>query len=397
MKKRITALLCAMVLCLSLFPARAINVGDVYFTAVNLKLLPLSMDTMPTWVGGVLYVPASTFDSAATGVDLGLYCSQSSTNNTVTLYSLRQMLVFDLSRGTAYDHHSGQSVSARAINRNGRIYLPVEKVCNFFGLEDSYNYTQYGYLVRIRNEAAGLIDADFIDAASVLMASRLQELLRSQQTPVTPSNPPVVVDPPTVEPDDQPNPPQQGGEDQSRTQVQVCLAFRCETGAGLERILDRLDAKGCRGMFFFAPELLTQQDDLVRRVVGSGHSVGILSGGGSAAESRQLLTQANEILRHVARTGATAALVPDDQRQTLKDEGWVCWRETVDARPRENERSAAYTQRVLRAIGTRSRTVYVTLDDSERTARLLPGLLSGLLEPSGQEAYRLLAPVETRL
>ena len=395
MKKRITALLCAMVLCLSVLPSWAINVGDVYFTAVNLKLLPLSMDTMPTWVSGVLYVPASTFDSAVTGVDLGLYCSQSSTNNTVTLYSLRQMLVFDLSRGTAYDHHSGQSVSARAINRNGRIYLPVEKVCNFFGLEDSYNYTQYGYLVRIRSEAAGLNDADFIDAASVLMASHLQELLRSQQPQVKPPAPPVTVDP-SVVPDDKPELPP-GGEELPKARVQICMAFRCETGEGLEQILDRLDEYGTKGMFFFAPELLARQDDLVRRVVGSGHSIGILAGSGSVAESRDLLTRANETLRHVARTGATAALVPDDQRQVLEDEGWVCWRETVDARPRENERQSAYVQRILRAVGTRSRTVYITQDDSERTARMLPGLLNGLLEPSGQEGYRMIAPVETRL
>lgn len=392
MKKRLIALMCAVVLCLSMLPARAINVGDVYFTSVNDILRPLTMDTMPTWVNGVLYVPASVFDNTVTGVDLGLYCNQSSTNNTVTLYSLRQMLVFDLSRGIAYDQHSGQSLSARAVNRNGRIYLPVETVCSFFGLEDSYNYTQYGYLVRIKNEAAWLNDADFIDAASMPMASSLQELLRSQQTPVTPPAPPVSVDPPAL-PDD----PPQGGGEQTKTQVQVCLAFRCQTGEGLEQILNELERRGGWGIFFFTPELLVGQDDLVRRVVGAGHSIGVLAQGDTVVESRRLLTRANEILHHVVRTGATAALVPDEQRQALEGENWACWRETVDARPRENERSAAYTQRIIRAIGTRSRTVYVTLDDSRRTAQMLPGLLSELLGATGKETYRVLLPVETRL
>lgn len=392
MKKRLAALLCAVVLCLSLVPAQAINVGDVYFTAVNNKLLPLTMDTMPTWVNGTLYVPATTFDSTATGVDLGLYCSQSSTNNSVTLYTLKQMLVFDLSRGVAYDQHSGKSISTRAVNRNGRIYLPVETVCDFFGLEDSYNYTQYGYLIRIKNDAAWRNDADFIDAASMPMASSLQELLRSQQTPVTP---PPVVDLP-VTPVDPPKPPL-GGDEQPKAQVLICLAFRCQTGEGLSQILDRLDDRNCRGIFFFTPEQIIQQDALVRRVVGSGHSIGILAQGDAVEESRRTLTQANELLGHVARTGATAALVPEGQIRTMEEENWVCWRETMDARPRENERASTYAQRILRSIGTRSRTVYLTLDDSRDTARVLPGLLSGLLDASGQKEFHILPPVETKL
>lgn len=390
MKKRLISLLCAALLCLSLCPVRAINVGDVYFTAVNLKLLPLSMDTMPTWVNGILYVPAATFDSTATGVDLGLYCSQSSTNNSVTLYTLKQMLVFDLSRGIAYDQHSGQVISARAINRNGRIYLPVEKVCDFFGLEDSYNYTQYGYLVRIKSETAEYSDADFMEAASVLMASRLQELLRSQQTPVVPP----AVDP--VTPVDPPSPPQTGGEE-PKTQIQVCLAFRCETGEGLKEILDELDRRNRWGIFFFTPEQIVQRDDLVRRVVGSGHSIGVLVQGETVEENRSALTRANEMLSHVARTGATAALVPARHVQELEEEHWICWQETVDARPRENERASAYAQRILRTAGARSRTVYLTLDDSGESARVLPSLLNGLLDTSGKEAFRVIQPIETRL
>lgn len=386
MKKRLTALLCAVVLSLSLIPARAINVGDVYFTSVNDILRPLTVDTMPTWVNGVLYVPASTFDSTVTGVDLGLYCSQSSTNNTVTLYTLKQMLVFDLSRGTAYDQHSGQGVSARAVNRNGRIYLPVEAVCNFFGLEDSYNYTQHGYLVRIKNEAAWLNDADFIDAASVPMASSLQELLRSQQSPALPP----------ITPDD-PHAPPQIDEEQPKARVQVCMAFRCQTGEGLERILVELDSRNSKGIFFFAPEQIIQLDDLVRRVVGSGHCIGVLAQEGAVEENRRVLARGNELLGHVARTGATAALVPGDQIRALEEEDWVCWQETVDARPRENERSSTYTQRILRDIGTRSRTVYITLDDSSDTARVLPGLMTALLDTSAQEAFSVLRPAETRL
>ena len=377
MKKRLIALLCAVVLCCSMVPARAINAGDVYFVGVNDHLVPLTMDTMPAWVNGVLYVPATVFDSAVTGANLGVYCNQSSTNNTITLYSLRRMLVFDLSRGVAYDYHSGENLPSRAVNRNGRFYLPVEMVCDFFGLEDTYNYTRYGYLVRIKSDAAWLNDADFMDAASGPMSSALQEILR-QQTSDTP--PPV-----RQEPENEPQAP--------KNRAQICLGFRCETGEGLEQILDRLDRESVRGIFFVDSEVLTARDDLIRRIVGSGHSIGLLAEEESASAGGRKLGQANRMLAHVARTAATAALVPDAQRQTLEQEGWVCWQQTVNGLPRENERSAAYAQRIVRAIGSRRGVVSITLDDSAAIAEALPVLLQQLK----QEEYVFITPLETRL
>lgn len=384
MKKRFAALMCAMALFISLFSAHAINAGDVYFTAVNDKLIPLSLDTMPTWVGGRLYVPASTFDSSATGVDLGFFFRQN--NNTVTLYTLRQMLVFDLNRGIAYDRHTGEPLSVRAVNRNGRIYLPVETVCDFFGLEDSYNYTQHGYLIRIKNDNARLNDADFIDAGSIPMSADLQEFLRAHQTQTPPSVPPSA-DPPSTP--DSPTKPEQ--EPEVKPQQTVYLAFRCESGEGLHDILSLLERRNIHAMFFFSPQLLTQQDDLIRQAVGSGHSIGLLAQGSSADESRQALADGNRTLSRIARTAATAALAPSDQRTALQDDGWACWNETANAAPQANERSAAYTQRILRTIGTR-RTTRLTLTDSRRTAQLLPSLLDQLT----QEEYRVLLPVETQ-
>ena len=369
-----------MVLCLCTFRSHAINAGDVYFTSVNDVLRPLTMDTMPTWVDGRLYVPASVFDSSATGVDLGLYFRQN--NNTVTLYSLRQMLVFDLNRGIAYDQHTGESLPTRAVNRNSRIYLPVETVCNFFNLEDSYNYTRYGYLVRIKDSSARLNDAAFIDNAASTMSNSLQELLRSQQSS-DPSVPPPGIG--------QPTPPPAGPDDTPKSHAQVYLAFRCQSGQFLPQILDQLASSGLQAIFFFDPELLTQQDDLVRRVTGSGHSIGLLADGSDLDETRLLLSQGNKLLAHIDRTAATAALVPADQRETLAEDGWACWRETINALPRDMERAASYAQRILTSIGSR-RTVRLTLDDSDQTARVLPSLLQQL----ENNEHRVILPLETR-
>ncbi len=137
MKKRLGALLCALVMCLALLsPASALE--EVCFTSLNNKLLPLASDTMPLWSGGVLYVPASLFDGSATnasyGVTLGVSLTQSQSSGTITLYSLSGILVFDLNSGICVDQQTGELLSGRAITRNGRIYLPLNIVVDFFGL-----------------------------------------------------------------------------------------------------------------------------------------------------------------------------------------------------------------------------------------------------------------------
>lgn len=380
MKQRMTALLCAIALLASLLctPGAATQ-SSVCFTAVNDRLLPLQAGAMPAWINGLLYVPGTVFDRSVTKVDFGMQYIYSSSSNTVTLYNLRQMLVFDLAKGISYDQISGKAMSARAVNRNGRIYLPVVVVCDFFGLDHYYTGTQNGYLLRISNDAAWLSDEGFIDAGSTDMANQLQRY-RDSLKPVQPTTPELLPDDGTQTED-------------SRAKVQVCIGIRCTGGEGLQTILDTMEHTGWRGAFFFEPDAISAQDDLVRRVVGSGNTIGLLAQGADASASRQELAQGNRLLAVAARTAATAAYVPAEQRQDLEEDNWVCWQDTVNGSLRRGERAAAYAQRMVNAIGTARRTVYLTLDDSAATAQALSALL-GRLEKDG---YTILAPLETRM
>ena len=231
MKKRLGALLCALVMCLALLsPASALE--EVCFTSLNNKLLPLASDTMPLWSGGVLYVPASLFDGSATnasyGVTLGVSLTQSQSSGTITLYSLSGILVFDLNSGICVDQQTGELLSGRAITRNGRIYLPLNIVVDFFGLRSSYLHTDYGYLVRIKNRddtasngrRSILTDDVFIDSAGNQMNLQLKEYQKSLlpvEEPETPDvTPAVPADPP--------------GHELDPTSIPTYLAFRCQTG-----------------------------------------------------------------------------------------------------------------------------------------------------------------------
>ncbi len=376
MKQRLTAALCAIALLAALLctPGAATQ-SSVCFTAVNDSLLELQAGSMPAWINGLLYVPGTAFDRSVTKVDLGMQYTYSRSSNTVTLYNLRQMLVFDLAKGSAYDQISGKALSAQAVNRNGRIYLPVVVVCDFFGLDHSYAKTPSGYLLRIRNSAAWLTDEGFQDAASAEMAGRLQRYQDS------------------LKPVQLPTPPEPPADDTPQSRVQVCIGVRCTGGEGLQTILNTMDRAGWRGAIFFEPDDIPTQDDLVRRVVGSGHTVGLLTQGTDASASRQALARGNRLLAVTACTAATAVYAPAEQRQELESHDWVCWQDTVNGSVRSGERAAAYAQRMVNAMGTGRRTVYLTLDDSAATAQVLSTLL-GRLE---QDGYTMLSPLVTRM
>ena len=90
-KKR-TALALVLTLLVALLNT-AQAAGNIYLTAVNESVLELTSDTMPTWSGGVLYVPYTVFDSSYTGINLGISSSYSRDGGTVTLYNLQQMMI----------------------------------------------------------------------------------------------------------------------------------------------------------------------------------------------------------------------------------------------------------------------------------------------------------------
>lgn len=373
----------ALALCAVLLLPIPVSAADVYFTSINDNLLPLTSETMPVWSGGLLYVPYTVFDSNYTGVSLGLYCTYSQNSNTVSIFNLRQMLVFDLSSGSARNDMTGETFSARAIVRNGRPYLPLNSVCDFFGLSRSYTAISQGYLVRIKNDAVVLSDAKFIDAAGDLINRRLKEYTQSlnpgtDNTPSTPSTPSTPTTPDS---------------DGTSADVRTYLAFRCQGGEGVADLLDALDSGGVYALFLFSPQVLEEEGDLVRRILGTGHSIGLLAEGDTLAQTQELLAQGNRLLEQIALTRACLALVPQDQRSALEGEGWVFWRETMSLSPSVTVGPNTFAYNTVRQLAGRTKSTYLTLDGNANAARILPSLLRQL----GSKHFVVSIPMETRL
>lgn len=379
-KSRVLPLLLAVVVFLVAFPPMSASAAELYFTGINDSITPLTSDTMPCRYGGILYVPYTVFNPSQNGigVSLGLNASYSSHGGqSVNIYNLRQILTFDITNGTCRDEMSGVAYEGRAIMRNGKPYVPLNTVCSFFGLEYSYNqlpYISQGYLVRIKSAETVLDDTTFIDNARWLINNRLrdytQSLSSAETTPTPATNPtaPAEID---------------GGD------VAVYLAFCCESAEGLPSILSTLDSTGQYALFFLTPQVIEQEGDLVRRILGTGHSIGILARNGE----EEALNRGRLALEELAHTRTTLAYVPDGSRAELEEQGWVCWSETLYLEPSDTVGGSAFAGTVLNRLSTRRRTVCLTLEGGGNTARILSALLRQL---SGSN-YIVAIPMETKL
>ena len=378
-KRPVLPLVLAVILAVGMFQPMPAAAANLYFTGINDSVAPLTSSSMPYWSGGTLYVPYTVFDANqnGVGVSLGLYTSYNHRSHIVTIFNLKQMLVFDLERGTCRDDMTGAAYDARAVMRYGKPYVPLYVVCSVFGLEYSYNQLSYisqGYLVRIKSADAVLDDGLFIDRARELINNRLRDYTQSlspaETTPTVPVSP---SEPPEVD----------------GSNVATYLAFRCESADGLPAILNTLDGTGQYALFFLAPQVIEEEGGLVRRILGTGHSVGILAREGE----EEALSRGRLALEELAHTRTTLAYVPDGARAGLEEQGWVCWKETLYLEPGDSVGGTAFAGTVLNRLGTRRRTVYLTLEGSGNTARVL----SALLRQLSSNHYTVAVPVETRL
>lgn len=382
-QRRMISRLLALVLCVNLLLPVPVSAADVYFTSINDNLLPLTSETMPVWSGGILYVPYTVFDSNYTGVSLGLYCIYSQNSNTVSVFSLRQMLVFDLNDNYARNEMTGETFILHAIVRNSRPYLPLNLVCDFFGLSHSYTTIKQGYLIRIKSAAVVLSDAKFIDAAGDLINRRFKEYTQNLN-PTTPTTPTTPITPST------PSSPDEGS---TSADVRTYLAFRCQNGDGIAALLDALDKSEVYALFLFSPQMLEEESDLVRRILGTGHSIGLLAEGDHPAQTQTLLAEGNRLLEQIAFTRTSVASVPQGQRSALEEAGWVLWDETMSLSPSNTVGPNTFAYNTVRKLEGRTRSTYLTLDGDANTARILPSLLRQL----DSKHFVVSIPLETRL
>jgi len=237
--------------------ATADNSG-LCFTATNDLLLDLG--SMTAFVGGISYVPAKVFST------YGVYFNYFDSDTTATLYNSSKNIYFDLSSGNSYDSFDNQ-YSVSATFKNGQVYVPVSWVCQYFGLYYSYiSGDGYGDIIRIKNGGEVLTDSQFLNAASSLMHTRYNEYFgTTSPTTSTPSEPVT-----------------------SGKESEVASASLSFIGLPSEKLLDSLDDYAAKVCFFVTANEVASSPDVIRRIYGSGHSIGIYCS--SSPEQECILT-----------------------------------------------------------------------------------------------------------
>ena len=254
--------LCALLLCAAvLLTAGSAGVTaaeeELIFISIN-ELLPPELINCVTSYGGATYVPYSVFSDYGLGISYAFF----STASTVYLSTTRdKQLFFEVTTGNTYDG-ADNSYDAPAIMRSGVVYLPVGLVCSFFG---GLNYSllpgnQYGRVLRIRSSSVVLTDEDFVRVAEGAMQAYGRKYLSEHGDPYSP---------PPVYPTDPPQPVTHEGDS-------VYLSF---VGLPAEPVLEALKTWNMTACFFLRGEEIAENPDLVRRLAGEGHSLGIYCAG----------------------------------------------------------------------------------------------------------------------
>lgn len=284
MLRRIIAVILVLLFVAPFVVTASADSTGLCFTAANDNLFELS--SMTAFVGGVPYVPAMAFST------FGVYYDYFNASSTALLYSGTKQIFFDLTNGNSYDsYYQQQPVSA--VFKYGQVYVPVDWVCTYFGLGYSYiSGSGYGDVLRLKNGAEQLTDWMFLDAATPTMRNRYNAYYANVD-PVKPS-------------------PSQPKPSAPTTSASVSLCF---IGLPSDKILDSLDNYSVKVCFFVTAEEVTASPDTIRRICGSGHSIGIYCK--TSPESECAATE--DIIFEAAQVRATLITSPSAISQSSMD------------------------------------------------------------------------------
>lgn len=345
MKKKLTALLCCVLLVFQLAaPPKAQAANYVYFVAAGENVLPLSDATMPFWNGGYLYIANSVFTGIGReALDIGR--SRNDKEKLVVLYSgsRARSLWFEWDKNYAHDV-DGNVYYPGAIYRNGEVYVPVSLVARFFDLQYSVNKVETtvngepvrGDLAWIRRPGNILTDKYFMDAASSVIASRYEAYLKEKE-----KEPQDTVSPGTSQ--------VPAGVDIEGKRIYLCMTGGEDTSS----LLDTLDRYGAQAAFFCTPEFLEQQGDLLRRMTATGQTIGILADAGDETRTmEEQLAAGNRALERATCGRTRLVRMENGDEQTvrrLREAGYRCLEPDLN-RSGYDLRSASNADSLLRQV-----------------------------------------------
>lgn len=355
MKKTIAAILIiALIAAAIALPSFAAD--SLYFTSVNNVLMPLSDETMPVNYNDTIYLPYSVFNSN----ELNTFSIYSQSAQIVTVFGNGVQLYYNLQTGTTYDAYGNQYRSS-ALSSNGRIYIPAAFTCEYFGISYSAIYgNKYGTIIRLTVGDNVLDNDTFSKSASALMKSRLDDYNRAKATP----SPSVSASPvPSATPTPVNTPQPSSNPQTDRSSVSVYLSFFGLDAELTPHILSALKLRSVSAAFFVTGDDIAANPDLVRKISGSGHTLGIICGEDITAD----YASAASLLFEAAQT--SSFIVSSAAYSTEEDESGLIF---YCSPSRAQELSISSCLKKLSAAENRLDLIFTT---DTQTVENLPSLL----------------------
>lgn len=257
MKKRIIPVALALIFVLLLIPPVDSKASQYpCFTGANDTLLPFRDATMPAYFNSKLYVPASVF------AEFGISSGTSASQNNLLVYrtSEKKRLNFFISLGHVLDQDGAiyEDVGLEIID--GLYFLPLEFMCEFFGLTYKLIANDPVSVLRIKDSTAVFNDKTFIG----YYKNEMETAYSDYNTPATPTPTPQITPPPAESP-----------AQKDFSSVKIMLSFYGVEGTHVSSILDILGEHSVTSCFFLTAAEIAADPALVRRISGEKHMLGI--------------------------------------------------------------------------------------------------------------------------
>jgi len=336
------------------FPVSRAAVEPYFITVNDTTLIPFNTDNMPFLLNGLYFLPPSVFENA------GINAFSSVSDQQTVLAGGGKSLIFQARHGNAIDQDGNVHWWQSRIVSN-RFYVPLSQVAHHFDL--TYEIIRTANIIPDTQISIIRINPRFnLPTFLGWHDSSIRDYYNSH---FGNNLPPVTPDPPGnggFIPPPPPPPP-------NFSDVSIYLSFYNLSAGGAEKILDTLEISGFRGTFFVSADDISENPGLVRRIAGSGHTIGLWIWDGIYFEE---FREASSLLFEAAKL--TTALVstnlppdPDDLPRNL-----IFWRS-----PPSSEGITASA--IINTFPTVSRARHnLLLSCSENTAEVLPVILSHL-------------------
>lgn len=285
MKRKLLCWLMTVCFMIGLCPTNALSTDSVIFTAVDINMLELTDETMPFWYGGYLYVDSRIFSGLESTYGT-INHSRNISKQTTALYTTQSphALIFYLDTGTTMDSDS-RTYHAQAIVKGDVVFVPAIIVSTYFDMRYTTVAVNHGTLVRLTVDQNPILDdTTFVNAAANWIEVRYNEYLKTQTTTSTTTTDTISPPPPVAN---------------SQT---ILLAFAVTTQTNVSTLVSQLNQVSGQATFFFTPEAMEEQTDLLRQLQVQGHQIGLLADGSLETPVLDQLAWGNELLYQATTT-----------------------------------------------------------------------------------------------